>query len=116
MPQRLVVIVIHLNDPGAVAIPYLVKEPTDQLGGFDGDRLLCIGGAPGRSHRRNFTTRLADPIRSAGRLRSRDLSQAPAKPRWWDKYKLKFNVDPGLSHADEIEEERGNFGGQDIRY
>ena len=110
--QRLVVIVIHLNDPGAVAVPYIVKEPTDQLGGFDGDRLLCIGGAPGRSHGRIFTTRLADLETAA----IEDLSQAPAKPRWWDKYKLKFNVDPGLSHADEIEEERGKFGGQDIRY
>ena len=111
-PQRLVVISVSLADAEPKPVAFVVKESMDQLGGFDGDRLLCIGGSPGKGHGRIFTTRLADlestPIT--------ELSQAPSKARWWDKYKLKFNVDGGLNHADEIVEEQRNFGGQDIRY
>jgi hypothetical protein len=111
-PQRTFVLLCPLSDPEAAPKAHAVVDNIDQFGGFDGERLICIGGVPGHSHGRIFTL-------SVEGLETIDLDQIlelPAKRRWWDKYRLIFNVGSEPAVGDETAESLRNYGGEDVRY
>lgn len=111
-PDHRILVTAPLVDADAPVTAYVMQDDVDHIGGFDGERLLCIGSLSGRRHGRIFTIRPAD----LETIAVEDVLQKPSKPRWWEKYRLKFNVDSGFGRADEVEEGLDNYGGQDIRY